>query len=264
MHGARIRSSDLPPSGAEFVGRTGLQTASFHISQCEYLKQNLAFHHLRLCSVHDKRQFFVLQNDKSTVVGRRALHLYACKKAYDFCRNNNCFQIFQKRYQAALISVYASNNCKALFHKDSLFRDNRLDWGLLNFLRIDRRKCSRSVEKTPYSAKGLRAPALIPGARKRLCLLHRGPDFKGTRGARAGQRCPSRFGLSLLRRSCCGAAGVFWRWLRHIIDFFFYFWGSFLEGRDPMHVGHAPSTCSRQLGRLGFGGRCAPHLPLFP
>ena len=91
-----------------------------HISECAFLKQ-LAYRFLRLCSVHDKIQFLVLAREMPTVVGRRALHIYASKRAYDTCRNSNRFGDFIKVYQAALISFYAKNQCKDLLCKTILF-----------------------------------------------------------------------------------------------------------------------------------------------
>ena len=66
-----------------------------HISECAFLKQ-LAFRFLRLCSIHNRVQFLVLARELPTVVGRRALHIYASKRAYDTCRDSKNSTILSK------------------------------------------------------------------------------------------------------------------------------------------------------------------------
>ena len=86
-----------------------------------YLKKQLAVRFLKLCSVYDKTRFLVLAREMPSVVGRRALHIYASKRAYDTCRNTERFEDFIKVYQAALISFWAKNQCKDLLCKTILF-----------------------------------------------------------------------------------------------------------------------------------------------
>ena len=97
-----------------------------HIAQCKALKK-LANLHLGLCRVYDKQQFFNVANETASVVGRRAIHLFAAKKAYDSCRNANNFDKYGKQYQAALIGLFAQNQCKNLLIKSLLFRAGSAD-----------------------------------------------------------------------------------------------------------------------------------------
>ena len=93
-----------------------------HFAECRFLKA-LANHFLGLCMIHNKSQFLVLAREHESVVGRRAIHLYACKRAFDSCRHHTSFEpdMFIKVYQGALISLWAKNQCTKLMCKSLLF-----------------------------------------------------------------------------------------------------------------------------------------------
>ena len=93
-----------------------------HIAECRFWKV-LANHFLGLCMVHNKVQFFVLAREHQSVIGRRAAHLYACKRAFDSCRHHSSFDpdLFIKVYQSALISLWAKNQCTNVLCKSLIF-----------------------------------------------------------------------------------------------------------------------------------------------
>ena len=73
--------------------------------------------------IHNKVQFLILAREHESVVGRRAVHLYACKRAFDTCRHHFTFDpdMFIKVYQSALISLWAKNQCTNIMCKSLLF-----------------------------------------------------------------------------------------------------------------------------------------------
>ena len=93
-----------------------------HFAECRFLKA-LGEHFLGLCMIHNQTQFFVLAREHECVVGRRAIHLYACKRAFDSCRHHSAFEpdMFIKVYQSALISLWAKNQCTKLMCKSLIF-----------------------------------------------------------------------------------------------------------------------------------------------
>ena len=105
----------------QFCNQWGTEDNLKHIACCSVVKQ-LALQYLKLCHVYTQKQFLLLEaKELNSVVGRRALHLYATKRAYDSCRNGGSFVPFVEKYQAALLTFYANNQCKQLLCKTTLF-----------------------------------------------------------------------------------------------------------------------------------------------
>ena len=92
-----------------------------HYCQCNALKR-LAHYFLDIPLVCNKRQLFVLESEDKILVGKRAVHLYASKKAFDSCRHCGDWNIFQDKYKSALFALYSKRLCLSLIDKKSLFK----------------------------------------------------------------------------------------------------------------------------------------------
>ena len=125
MRGVRIRDLGVRTAGAPFVVRI-FNRLNFSFCRMQVSQNScLSFFEDVCClrAVYSKLQFLVLELEHINVVGRRALHLYAVKRAYDTCRNRPRFDcnVFIKVYQSALISIWAKNQCTDLMCKSLIF-----------------------------------------------------------------------------------------------------------------------------------------------
>ena len=91
-----------------------------HLACCKKLKV-LSFQYLALCSIYDKEAFFLLHDEFDSVINRRAIHLFAAKRAYDISRCKNKFDDFAIHYRSSLLNLFSNGACSKYLSRTLLF-----------------------------------------------------------------------------------------------------------------------------------------------